>query len=145
MSFVAEASIELDVPPEVAFDVLCDHPSWSRWMPRSFEVASRADTPLHAGKRLRIRVARAPVATGIVVTVVDRPREITWRGGARGVLHAEHRFLFSSAGPGRTKVQSHETWTGALAPLVRRFVKPAAERIGSEQLSGLAAACLARR
>ena len=130
MSFVAEASIEIDVPPEVAFDVLCEHPSWSRWMLRSFEAASRADTPLHAGKRLRIRIARAPVATGIVVTVVDRPREITWRGGARGVLHAEHRFLFS---------------TGALAPLVRRFVKPSAERIGSEQLSGLAAACVARR
>ena len=141
MAFVAEAFLSLDVPPEVAFDALADHPSWAGWMPRSFIPVSRADGPLRAGKKLRMKIAGAPVASTIVVTVVERAREITWCGGVRGLLRAEHRFLFESDGKGGTKIHSHETWRGALAPLLKHVVKPAAERVGSEQLAGLAAAC----
>jgi len=37
-------------------------------------------------------------------------------------------------------VTSLETWSGALAPLIRFFVKPVAERIGGHQLEALARA-----
>jgi hypothetical protein len=143
MSFIAEARIDIDVPPETAFDVLLQHPKWPDWMPRSFEVPSPADSPLHVGKRFRVRIARAPFASTIEVTVVNRPGEITWCGGRRGLLYAEHRFLFSSDGNGGTRVHSHETWSGALAPLLRPLLQPGAERVGSQQLAGLAAACRA--
>jgi uncharacterized protein YndB with AHSA1/START domain len=145
MSFIAEASIDLDVPPETAFDVLLDHPRWPEWMPRSFEVASPADSPLHVGKRFRIRIARAPFASPLEVTVVNRPSEITWCGGRRGILYAEHRFLFSADGKGGTRVHSRETWSGPLAPLVRPILQPGAERVGRQQLAGLAAASRARK
>lgn len=136
--FVAEAFLSLDVPPEVAFDALADHPSWKDWMPRSFKPVSKADGPLRPGKRLKMKIVGAPAT--IEVTVVERAKEITWCGGVRGLLRAEHRFLFESDGKGGTKVHSHETWRGALAPIVRRFIKPRAEKIGSQQLAGLASA-----
>lgn len=139
MPFVAEASLSLDVSPEVAFDALADHPSWASWMPRSFTPISKADGPLRVGKKLRMKIAGAPAT--IEVTVVDRARELTWCGGVRGVLRAEHRFLFESDGKGGATVRSHETWRGALAPIVKVFLKPAAERVGRQQLAGLARAC----
>jgi hypothetical protein len=138
MSFVAEASRTLGVPPEVAFDRLADHPSWKEWMPRSFTPLSPARGALRVGDRLRMRIARAPFPAVIEVTVVERAKEIAWRGGVAGVLHAEHRFLFESDGKGGTRVRSVETWRGALAAVLRRFVRPVAERIGAEQLDGLA-------
>jgi hypothetical protein len=141
MSFVAEASRTFEVAPEVAFDRLADHPSWKEWMPASFVPLSRARGALRVGDRLRMRIARAPLPAIIEVTVVDRAKEITWKGGVPGVLHAEHRFLFEADGDGRTRVRSVETWHGALARILRRFVKPVAERIGAEQLEGLARGC----
>ncbi len=145
MSFVAEAWADIDVPPEMAFDVLLDHPGWKDWMPPSFAVASPPDGPLRVGARFRVRILGAPAASTLRLLVADRPREIAWSGGMRRVLHGEHRFLFESDGGGGTKVHSHEKWSGALAPLVRRLVKPMAERVGREQLAGLAAACRARQ
>ena len=59
MSFLAEASITLDVTPEVAFDALRDHPSWKEWMPRSFAPASELGRPLEKGDVIRVRVGGA--------------------------------------------------------------------------------------
>jgi hypothetical protein len=141
MPFLAEASRTIGVTPEVAFDRLADHPSWKEWMPRSFVPLSPANRALRVGDRLRMRIARAPIPAVIEVTVVERAKEITWRGGVGGLLHAEHRFLFEPDGDGGTRVRSVETWRGALAPVLRPFVKPVAERIGAEQLEGLARGC----
>jgi hypothetical protein len=139
MPFVAEASRVLPVAPEIAFDKLADFSSWSEWMPRSFRPASKQSRALRKGDRLRVRISGAPVAASIEVTVAERAREITWCGGPRALLRAEHRFLFEPHEDG-TRVRSVETWRGALAPLLRFVVKPSAERIGREQLEGLARA-----
>src|SRR5260221_13108809 len=78
MAFVAEAFVSLDVSPEVAFDTLADHPSWKDWMPRSFAPISKADGPLRAGTKIKMRVAGTPAT--IEVTIVDRAKEIQWCG-----------------------------------------------------------------
>jgi hypothetical protein len=144
MPFVTEAHIDIDVAPELAFDTLLDHPTWKDWMPPSFRVASPADGPHRLGHRFRVRVAGAPFASSIELTIADRPHEIAWCGGVRGVLHADHRFRFSGDGKGGTHVHSHETWSGALARFLRPVLARAAERVGREQLAGLATACRAR-
>jgi hypothetical protein len=141
MPYLAEARIEIDVAPEVAFDTLADHRAWRDWMPRSFVVASPADTPHHLGKRFAIRVAGLPVPSWIEITTFERPRTLAWSGGPRGLLHGHHEFRLTSNGKGGTLVHSCETWSGVLARLLRPLVKPAAERIGGEQLAGLASAC----
>jgi polyketide cyclase/dehydrase/lipid transport protein len=140
MSFVARAELRIAVPREAAFDRLADLSSWRAWMPRSFRLVGRAKGPLASGDRLRVRIAGAPVATTLEVSVARRPDEIAWRGGSRRVLWAEHRFLFEADGANGTLVRSVETWQGALALLLRRFVQPRAERVGADQLAGLAKA-----
>ncbi|APR74727.1 Hypothetical protein A7982_00073 [Minicystis rosea] len=144
MSFLAETSIDLSVSPEIAFDALADHAGWAAWMPRTFVPVGPTHGTLRAGDRILVRIAHGPMPTPIVVSVVDRAREITWRGGPRGVLAAEHRFLFEPNGAGGTRVRSVERWDGALAPLVRPILKRLAERIGAQQLAGLARAVRGR-
>lgn len=139
MPFVAEAERAYDHPPDVVFDRLADAPSWREWMPRSFQPTQTPDAPLQVGDRRRVRVGYA-LPTTLTVTVADRGRELTWTGGTRGVLFAEHRFVFERRADGGTFVRSIETWSGALAPVVRPFVQPFAKRAGRGQLEGLARA-----
>lgn len=143
MPFVAEAERRYESPPEEVFDRLADARAWKGWMPRSFRPTSTPAEPLRAGDRLRVRVAGGP-PTSLEVVVADRPRELTWTGGVRGLLFAEHRFLLEHRDDGGTLIRSVEVWSGALASLTRRIVKPLAERIGRAQLEGLARA-LAQR
>ncbi len=142
MSFVAEAERTIDAPPQRVFDRLADLASWPSWMPRSFAPVIRAGTPspLREGDRFRVRISGAPVASKLRISRLDRPHELTWRGGVRGLLWAEHRFVFEAVGDKKTRVRSIETWNGALSGLLRRLVEPAAVRIGSQQLEGLAKA-----
>ena len=138
MTFVAEATRTLASLPEVAFDRLVDYASWYAWMPRSFRPVDRARGALRVGDRPRVRLAGALLPTTLAVSVVDRPREISWRGGVRPLLWGEHRFLFEADGAGGTRVRSVETFYGAAAPLVRPILQPFAVRIGGAQLAGLA-------
>lgn len=144
MSFVAEARIEIDASPEVVFEKLADHRTWMDWMPPSFTPAVRAEVPHYVGKRFGVKIAGLPVASTIQITSLERPRLIAWTGGMRGLLRGHHEFHIASDGKGGTVVRSVETWSGVLAPVLRPMLKPAAERIGSEQLAGLVAACRAR-
>jgi len=145
MVFIAQAERALDVSPEVAFDRLANHASWFEWMPASFRPVGRSKGPLRKGDSIRVRIAGMPMAAKLFVSVTRRPEgkdgapsgEITWTGGIPGVLFAEHRFLFEPR-EGGTRVRSVETWRVALAPLLRGAIKSQAEKIGSEQLAGLA-------
>jgi hypothetical protein len=145
MPFIAQAERSLDVPPDVAFDRLANHASWGEWMPASFRPVGRSKGPLRRGDALKVRIAGMPMTARIRVLVSRRPDpkegvpigEITWTGGVPGLLWAEHRFLFEPK-EGGTRVRSVETWHGALAGVLKKAIQGKAERIGSEQLAGLA-------
>jgi hypothetical protein len=138
MSFVAESRLHVAVSPEVLFDRLLDHASWRGWMPRSFIPLGSPLGHLRVGDAPKVRIDGALIGTPIRVSVIDRPREIAWCGGVKGLLWATHRFLFEPDGQGATNLCSIETWEGALASSTERIVKPVAERIGREQLEALA-------
>jgi hypothetical protein len=140
MPFVTKSEKSVAASPEAAFDQLADLPSWTKWMPRSFRPVGQPKGALGLGRRFRVRIAGSLVATKLEVSALHRPMEIAWRGGMRGLLWAEHCFVFEPEGATGTRVRSVETWYGILAPLVRRIVQPVAERIAGEQLAGLAAA-----
>jgi hypothetical protein len=140
MTFVAKGSRRISVTPEVAFDRLADYASWAAWMPQSFHPIGSPHGGLSVGRKIRVRVGGLPGATSIKVSELRRPAEIAWQGGARGVLFADHRFVFEADGDKSTQVTSLETWSGALAPFVRMFVQPMAERIGGQMLEALARA-----
>ncbi len=138
MSFLAQAERVVDAAPEVAFDKLADHASWRAWMPESFRPLGPSRGTLRTGSAIKVRIAGVPFPAELVVHVTRRPEEISWRGGVKGVLWAEHRFLFEPDAKGGTRVRSLETWYGPLAGWLRRAIQPRAERIGAEQLAGLA-------
>jgi uncharacterized protein YndB with AHSA1/START domain len=142
MSFVAQAELTIDAPPQRVFDRLADFAAWPSWMPKSFVpvVRAGAPSPLRRGDRIRVKVGGAPFASTLKLRTLERPREIAWTGGLRGVLWAEHRFVLEPDGDRRTRVRSIETWHGALAGVTKRLVKPLAEKIGMQQLTGLARA-----
>ena len=142
MSFVAQAELTIDAPPQRVFDRLADFAAWPSWMPKSFVPVVRAGaaSPLREGDRFQVKVGGAPFASTLKLRTLERPREITWTGGLRGVLWAEHRFVLEPDGDRRTRVRSIETWRGALAGVTKRIVKPLAEKIGIQQLAALAKA-----
>jgi hypothetical protein len=144
MSFVAEAERTIDAPAARVFDRLADVASWPSWMPRSFALVVHGrrpyPSPLKLGDRVKVKVNGAPIASTLRVSRLERPHELAWRGGVRGLLWAEHRFVVEATGDRRTRVRSIETWHGALAGLLRRIVEPAALRVGGAQLEGLAKA-----
>jgi hypothetical protein len=139
VSYVASASRTLRVPASVAFDRLADHDSWSDWMPRSFRPVGRRLGRLAPGATFRVRILGAPFAARCRVTVVRPHEEITWCGGVRGLVYAEHHFFFDAAGDAVT-VRSEETWTGPVASLLRFGIQPGAAKVGGETLDGLARA-----
>lgn len=107
-------------------------------MPASFRPVRGPERALAVGDRFEVRLRGKPGGTRIEVVELVPGRVLAWAGGIPGVLHAVHRFHFD-AEDGGTRIRSIETWTGALAygPIGAR-VKRAAERIGREQLEGLA-------
>ena len=144
MSFVAEAELTIDAPAAAVFDRLVDFAGWPRWMPASFAPVLQVDAPpsLRLGDRFRVRIGGSPFASTLQVSILVPSRELGWRGGVRGLLCAEHRFVLVPQDGRRTRVRSVETWRGALSAVTRGIVRPLAERIGREQLAGLTRAAV---
>ncbi len=138
MSFLVSATRTLPVSDAVAFDKLADHDAWPRFMPESFKVVGRTVGSLREGSTFRVRIMNGPVPFRLRVDVARRPGELTWSGGIPGVLRGYHRFLFVPKSASEVEVRSEETWSGLLAPLFRRAIERDAERVGREQLEGLA-------
>jgi|SRR5580658_558852 hypothetical protein len=140
MAYVVRASRVLLVPAQVAFDRLADHDSWPRWMPGSFRPVGMTVGRLEEGVSFRVKILRAPFPITCTVGIVRSPAEITWCGGTRGIIWAEHRFLFEPRGAASVEVLSAETWQGPLAAALRPVIAWGARTVGLEQLAALAVA-----
>lgn len=132
----------MKVSPAIAFDTLADHESWPEWMPTSFRPVAPSVGTLRVGAIPRVRISGLPFTTPLPVTVVDRPREITWAGGTTA-LRGEHTFLFEANDEG-TRVTSIETWSGWLAWLLKPVLRRGAARVGRAQLEGIKKGAMAR-
>src|ERR1035441_6016382 len=119
MPFVARATRLLEVPARVAFDHLADHDGWPKWMPASFRPVGKSLGRLAVGQTFHAKILGSPLASKCMLSVVRSPEEITWCGGAKGILWAEHRFLFVPKGERSVEVSSVESWHGPVAFLLR--------------------------
>jgi|EndMetStandDraft_7_1072992.scaffolds.fasta_scaffold50285_2 hypothetical protein len=112
--------IEIDAPPEQVWSVLLDFDRYPEWNPFVTELRG---TP-GVGERLRVRLA-PPGGRGITlkprVTEVTPARAFEWLGRllVPGLFDGRHRFELAPTTAG-TRFTQHETFTGALVPLLAR-------------------------
>jgi hypothetical protein len=142
LGYTIKKQLDVDVAPEVAFDTLADHDSWPQWMPPSFKPVGPSVGTLQPGLVPRVRISGAPFETPLHVSVVERPREITW-GGGTPALTGRHEFRFEPIETG-TRITSIETWSGWLAWLLFPMLYPGAHRVGRAQLLGIRKGATAR-
>ncbi len=143
MPYTIELHLDVEVDPATAFDTLADHDSWPEWMPKSFLPVGPSVGRLRVGVVPTVRINGLPFVTPLPVTIVDRPREITWAGGSAS-LRGAHTFRFE-AKDGGARVTSSETWSGWLAWVLWPVLRPGAVKVGREQLAGIRKGALARR
>ena len=121
--------IDIDAPPEHVWDVLTDFDRYHEWNPFARVVGRPTrNARLHVeltppgGRTMRFRPT---------VTCVEEDHELRWLGHLwrPGVFDGEHRFVLEPLdGGARTSVTHAETFTGALSPVVWRFIGARTER-----------------
>lgn len=117
---VFAASVEIDAPPEVVWDVLTDLDRYPEWNPFTVEVRST----FRVGDPIDMRVCMSRL--GIHVRQRESIREVQQRERirygmttvARWLLHAERDQRITPLPGGRTRYVTEDTIGGALAPLV---------------------------
>jgi hypothetical protein len=102
--------------------------------------------PLVVGDEIGVRIGGVPGVSKLRISELESGRVLAWSGGVPGVLAAVHAFRFE-AREGGSMARSEERWSGALGrlgPLAKR-VRTQAERVGADQLAGLADAVRSQR
>lgn len=138
MSLIARAEATVPGAPAQVFARFIDFRNWRYFMPWQFRPVSGPERALRPGDRVRARLDVGPfrVVVPVKVFALVSPAEVVW-GGGNPLLHARHVFRFEAV-PAGTRIDSEETWTGALArvsPLAKR-VRRQAEVVGRAQLDG---------
>ena len=141
MAVTGKVTMIVNAPLEEAYQKFCDFSRWGEWMPEIFRPVSGPQRVLTGGDAIKVKLkAVGPAMTMPIKVFRSSPnREITWGGGAKGLLHAEHCFFFEDAGEGRTRIRSEETFSGALTLPAPGFLKKQIETIGAAQLEGFSA------
>lgn len=107
-------------------------------MTPAFRPVGESAGRLVVGSRFKVKIEGVPRPATCRVTVADDARELTWCGGIKGLMWAEHRFLFEPKSDTSVEVVSAETWHGVVARLMRNRVERNAAKIGKAQLAALA-------
>jgi uncharacterized protein YndB with AHSA1/START domain len=109
--------IDIAAPAEVVWEVLTDFDRWPQWNP---EVKSMSwDGPLAPGSAFRWKAGPGTIVS--TLEEIDRPRYVRWRGRTMSIA-AIHEWRLEER-DGGTHVETEETFSGALARLLRRSLQ----------------------
>jgi hypothetical protein len=116
-------AVDIDAPPERVWGVLVDLPAYREWNPFIVEAKGK----VAVGETLSLRMAlpgRKPMTITPNLLVVDRERELRWKGRLviPGLFDGEHAFILTPLEDGRTRLDHRERFTGALLPIARPLV-----------------------
>lgn len=120
-----EASVVIGAPRAAVWDVLMAADDYPDWNPFIREVRG----PFTTGARLRVRVRPAGRRT---MTFRPRVIEVTplarlrWIGrlGLPRLCDADHEFVLTDLGDGKTRLTQRETFRGILVPLLAGTLTP---------------------
>ena len=120
-----EATVVIDAPPSLVWDVLVTGEHYEEWNPFITEVSGE----FVAGARPRLRI-EPPGKPGMTfrARVLDATPQarLRWIGrlGLPGLCDGEHEFLFVAADRGGTQLTQRETFRGVLVPLLGGMLGP---------------------
>lgn len=115
------ASIDIDAPAQVVWEVLTDLDAFPTWNP----FITSAAGPVRVGGRLTLRMqpvgGTAVILRPSVVEVVEG-RRLRWQGRVvvRGLFDADHLFVVEPLGSERSRLVQQERFGGLLVPFFRR-------------------------
>ncbi|WP_101295167.1 SRPBCC domain-containing protein [Halegenticoccus soli] len=130
------ATTEIDAPPEIVWRVLTAFDRYPEWNP-FLTVVGRPNYGAHLVVEVR-PPGRSAARFRPTVTAVERGRELRWLGHlfAPGLFDGEHRFALEPLNDGdRTRFVQSESFRGALAGPLARWLGPATER-GFREMNG---------
>lgn len=122
---MVEKSLEVDASPDQIWEAMMDVKSWPEWKP--FMTKARFGSGYESvtcGAKIKMSLmvgGPAVVPLSVEVCEFDKPSRLAWQGGVQGLFHAVHGFELQDKG-GKTRVVSHEKFTGILVPLVKLII-----------------------
>jgi hypothetical protein len=129
----SRAEIDIEVPPQVAWEVLTRFESWPTWNP---DVKSMSfPGPLAPGTEFRWKAGPGTIVS--TLEQVEAPRYIAWRGRTL-TIDAYHEWWLEPRNGG-THVRTEESFSGLLARLLRRSLQKTLDKSfedGLERLKG---------
>ena len=114
-----EATLVIDAPPSLVWDVLVNGEDYAEWNPFVTEVVGE----FVPGARPRLRIA-PPGKRGMTFRprVIDATptARLRWLGrlGLPGLCDGDHEFLLVETDSGGTQLTQRETFRGVLVPLL---------------------------
>lgn len=125
----------IDAPPERVWRWLARADLWPSWFAGCTKLSiDEGPLALTVGSRVTWRMLGATIR--VVVRRAEAPRDLDWRGGARGV-NAYHAWRLEPDGDG-TRIVTEETERGPLPWLLRWYLRGAIHRAHDAWLDALA-------
>lgn len=122
MSLIIADTIEIDASPEEVWQFLGDLSTWPHWNRtcRKAEFVSGEPWTPNSCFTMTMHLGPIPLTATVEINEMQAgsPRAVSWRGGRLGV-HSDHRWKLESLDSNRTRILSHEVFTGATLPLLR--------------------------
>ena len=122
---IIKASVRINAPLQVVWDVFSDIASWSQWNPVCRECRFEAGHMLVRGACISFSLNPMvlPIRIAPEVTYCEPGKKVVWKGGRFGI-HAEHEFLFEEV-DGGVVLRSTEFFKGPMLVFARLMFLPA--------------------
>ncbi len=134
-----ERVIDIAAPRDQVWATMTDVERWPEWTASVTNVERLDGAPFRVGSRARIRQPRLPVAIW-TVTALEPGHSFEWQAATPGLLTvADHRV--EAAGDHASRVTLSLTWSGPLAPVIRRLFGTLSRRYVEMEAQGLKQRC----
>lgn len=122
---IIKASVHINAPLQVVWDVFSNIENWDQWNPVCTECRFEAGQSLVRGACISFSLNPMvlPIRIAPEVTHCEPGKKVIWKGGRLGI-NAEHEFLFEEVDGGVT-IKSTEFFKGPMLIFARLLFLPA--------------------
>jgi hypothetical protein len=116
---VYQTSIEIDASRKLVWRILTHGAAMPEWDPGM----TKFEGNIGPGEKIVLHVVSSPRPVARTVVAFEPPERMVWKGGmAMGLFQGERTFTLTELGPGKTRFEVRETFSGPLRPLMARMI-----------------------